>query len=59
MAPRKANGKFPLWLHPTGQWCKKIRGQHRYFGTDPDEALKRYIADKADLEAGRTPRPPV
>jgi len=24
--------KFPLTLHPTGQYCKKIKGKIRYFG---------------------------
>lgn len=44
-----ANGKrakrsdFPLWLHKaTGQWCKKINGVRKYFGTDKDAALRTY-----------------
>jgi hypothetical protein len=31
--------KFPLTLHPTGQYCKKIKGTIRYFGTDKKQAL--------------------
>ena len=26
--------KFPLTLHPTGQYCKKIKGKLYYFGND-------------------------
>jgi integrase len=57
MGTRKARDKFPLWLHPGGQWCKKIHGKHRYFGTDRDKALKEYVRTREDLEAGRKPRP--
>jgi hypothetical protein len=42
MAKRKPSDKFPLWLHPIGQWCKKHQGKPYYFGTDKDAALKRY-----------------
>jgi integrase len=57
MPTRKRADKFPLWLHPSGQWAKKCRGQFHYFGTDKDEALKRYVAEWPDITAGRTPRP--
>jgi integrase len=57
MAKPSNKGKFPLWLHPSGQWCKKIKGKHRYFGTDRDAALKRYVQERDDIEAGRKPRP--
>ena len=33
--------KFPLTLHPTGQYCKKIRGYIYYFGSDRKQALER------------------
>jgi len=59
--PSKPSG-FPLWEHPSGRWCKKIRGRFCYFGKvadDPEgeDALKRYQQEREDLEAGRTPRP--
>ena len=35
--------KFPLTLHPSGQYCKKIKGKMYYFGSDKKEALQRYL----------------
>ena len=35
--------KFPLTLHTTGQYCKKIQGKMYYFGSDKKEALQRYL----------------
>ena len=35
--------KFPLILHPTGQYCKKIRGKIYYFGSDRRQALQNYL----------------
>ncbi len=52
---------FPLSPHlPTGRWYKVIRGKRHYFGKLADgheQALATYNAQKADLHAGRTPRP--
>lgn len=51
--------KFPLCYHKGsgGQWCKKINGRIHYFGVDKDAALERWIREKDNLLAGRTPRP--
>jgi hypothetical protein len=57
MATHKRKDKFPLWLHPTGQWGKKINGRYCYFGTDRAKALAEYVRVREDLEAGRKPRP--
>ena len=35
--------KFPLTLHPTGQYYKKIKGRTHYFGTNKKQALERYL----------------
>src|SRR3989339_1905142 len=46
---------FPLTLHPTGQYCKKIRGKLYYFGVDKKLALQRYLEEAAELHTGRPP----
>jgi hypothetical protein len=40
-------------------WCKQIRGKLLYYGPwdDPDGALKKYMEQRDDRHAGRTPRP--
>ena len=51
--------KFPLTLHPTGQYCKKIKGKLYYFGSDKKKALQRYLNQAGDLHAGRNPKPDI
>jgi len=46
--------KFPLTLHPTGQYGKKIKGRIRYFGTDKKKALERYLAQATYLHGGQS-----
>jgi hypothetical protein len=59
--PSKPYPDFPLTAHPAGYWCKKIRGRLYYFGRwdDPEGALKKYLEQRDDLHAGRTPRAPT
>jgi len=46
--------KFPLTLHPTGQYCKNIKGKIRYFGTDKKKALERYLAQATYLHGAQS-----
>ncbi len=54
---KKRSDKFPLTLHPTGQYCKKIKGKLYYFGTDKREALRRYLEQASHLHAGKGFKP--
>ena len=45
--------KFPLTLHPTGEYCKKIKGKIRYFGTNKKQALERYLGQATYLHGGQ------
>lgn len=53
---------FPLSIHKgTGRWCKKVCGRVVYFGKVADDpkgerAVNRWLDQKDDLRAGRTPR---
>ena len=44
--------KFPLTLHPTGQYCKKIKGKLYYFGSAKKKALENYL-EQAILHIGK------
>jgi hypothetical protein len=45
--------KFPLTLHKTGQFCKKIKGKLYYLGTDKQQALQRYLEQDSSQENGK------
>jgi len=49
----KPSKDFPLFRHASGQWARKVRGKTVYFGTDRDEAAKRWAEQKDDLIGGR------
>jgi integrase len=51
----KPGKDFPLWLHPSGRWCKKVRQKVHYFGKadDPQGALNEWLRVKDSLIAGR------
>ena len=51
---KTSSDKFPLTLHPTGQYCKKIKGKIRYFGTDKKKALERYMAQATYLHGAQS-----
>jgi hypothetical protein len=46
--PDKATPDFPLYPHASGQWSKKICGQHHDFSLwdDPDGALQDFLKRK-------------
>jgi integrase len=56
--PAKPHADFPLFPHATRRWAKKVRGRLHYFGPweDPNGALGKWLEQKDDLLAGRTPR---
>jgi integrase len=60
----KPHKDFPLTAHPSGRWCKKVRGKVHFFGkitlndngASAQAALERWLAEKDNLLAGRVPR---
>lgn len=60
--PGKPHPDFPLYQHPSGQWCKKLKGRAYYFGSwrsDPQgtDAHTRYIHELPYLLRGEDPPP--
>ena len=60
--PTKPRKDFPLYVHRSDRWAKKVRRKTEFFGkasTDPDgkAALEEWLRVKDSLLAGR-PRPP-
>ena len=53
---KKRSDKFPLTLHNTNQYCKKIKGKLYYFGTNKQQALERYLVQAAYLHSGKMPK---
>lgn len=45
--------KFPLTLHPTGQYCKKINGKLYYFGKGNKKALEKYLSQASYLHGSK------
>ena len=54
--PKNPWPSYPLFWHRNGQWCKKIKGKHHYFGRNSRAAHDEYIRVAEDLHAGRKPR---
>jgi hypothetical protein len=62
--PKKPRPDFPLYVHKSDRWAKKVRGKTLFFGTattDPNgaAALKEWLRTKDYLLAGRVPPPTV
>ena len=55
--PRKPYPDFPLFPHAIRRWAEKMLGKLHYFvpWENPDAALKQYVEQQDDLQAGRTP----
>ena len=54
MSKRKTRSdRFPLTLHPTGQYCKKIDGKLYYFGSDKNHALEKYLSQASYLHGNK------
>jgi integrase len=52
---KRRGDNFPLFQRGDGRWCKKIRGKHRYFGTDKAKALEKYQREIGLLSQGLEP----
>ena len=57
--PKKPYRDFPLFPHATRRWAKEDSWQDALLCPvgQPDEAIQKFLAQRDDLYAGRTPRP--
>ena len=53
---KSRSDKFPLTLHTTGQYCKKVKGKMYYFGSDRKEALQKYLDQSTYLHGHQEDR---
>lgn len=55
-ADAKPYPEFPLTAHPSGRWCKKLRGKQHYFGplAEWERALEKYKREWPYLLQGKT-----
>ncbi len=53
--PKKPYSDFSLTAHRHGPGCRKILGKLRFFGSDADAALRKYLDERDGLQAGRRP----
>jgi hypothetical protein len=56
----KPSKDFPLTAHPSGKWCKKVKGKHYSFGAvdNPQAALEKWLAERDYIVAGKKPPRP-
>jgi len=54
---KKRHPDFPLTVHASGQWSKRVKGKVYYFGRldDRDAALRQWLEEKDFLLAGVAP----
>ena len=56
MPPKQLIETEALTLRADGRYQKKVRGKVYYFGTDPEDAMRRWKAIKGDLLSGQDSR---
>jgi hypothetical protein len=57
MPKAKSSGKrSPLWLHPSGQWYRKLKREFHYFDANREEAERLYRETWDSIINGKKPR---
>ncbi len=56
-APAKKRQPAPPYLHPSGQWAKKIDGKMHYYGKDQEAALLAWNKQQSYVASDITPPP--